>query len=82
MPQIIVQAGSADRPGSVTLKERVSRSDLNNDHFAGQLMQRIGWALLDAEDIEASAERVGRDTNRRLFRDLATGGERGRPGLT
>lgn len=51
MPQIIVQAGSADRPGSVTLNERVSGSDLNNDHFTGQLMERIGWALLDAEDI-------------------------------
>ncbi len=76
MPQIIVQAGSADRPGSVTLNERVSGSDLNNDHFTGQLMERIGWALLDAEDIEESAERVGRDENHRLFRDLADDGRR------
>jgi hypothetical protein len=79
MPQIIVQAGSADRPGSVTLKERVSGSDLNNDHFAGELVQRIGWALLDAEDIEESAERVGRDMNRGLIRDLADDGNRRSP---
>jgi hypothetical protein len=60
MPQIIVQAGSAERPGSVTLKERVTRNDLNSDQFASQLVERIGWALLDAEDIEDAADHVGR----------------------
>jgi hypothetical protein len=60
MPQIIVQAAPADRPGGVTLKERVNGNDLNSDHFAGQLVERIGWALEDAEDLEDSAEHVGR----------------------
>lgn len=59
MPQIIVQAAPGERPGSVTLQERVNGNDLNSDHFAGQLVERIGWALLDAEDIEESAERRG-----------------------
>jgi hypothetical protein len=61
MPQIIVQAGSANRPGPATLRERVNGNDLNSDHFAGQLVERIGWALLDAEDLEASAEHVHRN---------------------
>jgi hypothetical protein len=60
MPQIIVKAASGDRPGAVTLQERISGNDLNSDHFAGQLVERIGWALLDAEDLEDSAEHVGR----------------------
>ena len=60
MPQIIVQAAPGDRPGAVTLQERVNGNDLNSDHFAGQLVERIGWALMDAEDLEDSAEHVGR----------------------
>lgn len=60
MPQIIVQAGSGDRTGAVTLQERVSGNDLNSDHFARQLVERICWALLDAEDLEDTAEHVGR----------------------
>jgi len=60
MPQIIVKAGSGERPGAVTLQEGVSGNDLNSDHFAGQLVERIRWALLDAEDLEDSAEHMGR----------------------
>ena len=60
MPQIIVQAAPGDRPGAVTLQERIRGNDLNSDHFAGQLVERIGWALMDAEDLEDSAEHVGR----------------------
>jgi hypothetical protein len=60
MPQIIVQAAPGDRPGAVTLQERINGNDLNSDHFAGQLVERIGWALTDAEDLEDSAEHVGR----------------------
>lgn len=60
MPQIIVQAGSSESSGPVTLQERVNGDDLNSDHFAGQLVERIGWAVLDAEDLESSAEQTGR----------------------
>lgn len=60
MPQVIVQAAPGERPGPVTLQERVNGSDLNSDHFAGQLVERIGWALLDAEDLEETAEHFGR----------------------
>jgi hypothetical protein len=59
MPQIIVRALPGDRPGALTLQERVTGSDLNSDQFASQLMERMGWALLDAEDIEDSARHAG-----------------------
>jgi hypothetical protein len=61
MPQIIVRALPGERPGGVTLQESVSGSDLNSDSFAAQLMQRIRTSLLDAEDIEESARRAGRE---------------------
>jgi hypothetical protein len=60
MPQIIVRAAPGDRPGAVTFQERVNGSDLKSDQFASQLVERMGWALLDAEDIEESARHVGR----------------------
>jgi hypothetical protein len=63
MPEIIVRAAPGDQPGAVTLREQVSRSDLNSDQFAQRLVERIGWALLDAEDVEDSAEHVGRAPN-------------------
>jgi hypothetical protein len=61
MPQIIVRAAPGDHPGAVTLQERVTGSDLNSDQFASQLVVRMGWALLDAEDIEESARHRGRE---------------------
>lgn len=54
MPQIIV---TADRPtsrgeGAVMLKERVNVADFESDHFAAQLVERLGWAVSDAHDVE------------------------------
>jgi hypothetical protein len=34
------------------LKERVTSSDVRDPHVAAQLIERIGWALADAEDAE------------------------------
>jgi hypothetical protein len=34
------------------LKERVTSSDARDPHVAAQLIERIGWALADAEDLE------------------------------
>lgn len=61
MPQIIVRTSADNAAGAVTLQERVAGSDLNSDHFAGRLVERIGWALSDAEDMEESARLVGRE---------------------
>jgi len=38
------------------LKERVSAADVDNPHFSSQLIERLAWALADAE----RAERSGR----------------------
>jgi hypothetical protein len=54
VPQIIVLADSARREGeeAVMLRERVSRSDLESEHFAAQLVERLGWAVGDAHEAE------------------------------
>ena len=54
MPQIIVMADrSRDRgKDAVMLKERVNVADFESDHFAAQLVERLGWAVSDANDVE------------------------------
>jgi hypothetical protein len=57
LPQIIV---TADRPnergeGPVMLNERVSAADFESEHFAARLVERLGWAVTDADE----AERLG-----------------------
>jgi hypothetical protein len=66
VPSIIVVANtetedriaSRDNQPTFQLKERVSASDVDNPHFSSQLIERIGWALADAE----KAERAGEDS--------------------
>jgi hypothetical protein len=52
MPQIIV---IADRPAEdgeppIMFRERVSVSDFHSQHFATQLVERLGWAVGDADE--------------------------------
>lgn len=37
---------------AVVLDERIVASDLTSDHFTAALIERIGWALADADDAE------------------------------
>jgi hypothetical protein len=57
MPQIIVTADKrADRgDGAVMLRERIAVSDFESDHFAAQLVERLGWAVSDAHEVEVEA---------------------------
>ena len=53
MPRILVTTdGSDGREKAVVLQERVVSSDLESDHFSAQLVERVGWALVDADEIE------------------------------
>lgn len=53
MPRMIVTTETPDRyGGDVLMDEHVVTSDLASDHFAAQLVERIGWALADAESVE------------------------------
>ncbi len=54
MPQIIVTADRNDErgEGAVLLRERVNVADFESDHFASQLVERLGWAVSDADEAE------------------------------
>jgi hypothetical protein len=52
MPQLLISADRHGDAGTVVYKERVSLSDLESDHFSHQLVERVGWALHDADELE------------------------------
>jgi hypothetical protein len=53
VPQIIVTTNPPDTEnGVVLLQERIGPLDLESDHFSAQLIERLGWALVDADDLE------------------------------
>jgi hypothetical protein len=55
MPRILVTTETqSEQDMTMLLDERIAPSDLESDHFAAQLIERIGWALFDAEDSERS----------------------------
>jgi hypothetical protein len=59
MPRMLVTTDSPDRSGGqVMLDEHVATSDLASQHFAAQLVERLGWALEDAERIESRSGRA------------------------
>ncbi len=54
MPQIIVTADDAhdQNPDGVMLRERVNVEDFDSDRFAANLIERLGWAVIDASEVE------------------------------
>jgi hypothetical protein len=63
MPKIIVQAINADgEPRRWTLSERIVAENLESEHYAAQLMQRLAWAAADAEALESRSQGPGADS--------------------
>jgi hypothetical protein len=63
MPRVIVTTDPSQIPDhvAVLLDERVHTVHLGNDHGAAGLIERIAWAISDAEDAEQASLRVHRD---------------------
>ncbi len=62
VPQIIVTADHAQDqdPDGVMLRERVNVEDFESERFAANLVERLGWAVIDATEVERSPGEVGR----------------------
>jgi hypothetical protein len=58
MPQILIVTDSPQNAGEVVYRERIVSTDLESDHFSGQLVERVGWAVLDADQLEHQARAV------------------------
>lgn len=53
MPRILVMTDPREsRDAPVLLDEAVRPEHLFDDHAAAQLIERIGWAVTDANDVE------------------------------
>jgi hypothetical protein len=53
MPRIRITTEPVGTPDvAVVLDERIATSDLTSGHFAAALVERIGWALSDADEVE------------------------------
>ena len=64
MPKIIVQANQSDSDASrVTLSERVVATHLQDGRAATQLIERLAWAAIDAEQLESPTNREHADTH-------------------
>ena len=61
MPQILVTADNprADGEPIVMFIERVSVRDFESDHFQAQLVERLGWAVGDADAAEQAQLEAG-----------------------
>ena len=52
MPRVEVLAEVQGRDHEVMLSEHVPAEMFANEHYADQLVERMGWALVDAEHQE------------------------------
>jgi hypothetical protein len=61
VPQIIVMADpTGDRAEhAVMFRERINVRDFESSHFARQLVERLGWAVGDAHELESSGAHAG-----------------------
>jgi hypothetical protein len=54
MARIIIEADRSDRGGAtMTLLESISPSQIESEHFSEQLVERLRWAVADAERLES-----------------------------
>jgi hypothetical protein len=49
---IVADAPGEAQQGTVVYRERVASTDLESSHFSGQLVERVGWAVRDADRLE------------------------------
>jgi hypothetical protein len=59
MPRVQVLADVAGHDPEVLLTEYVDPEVLSDDYYAGQLVERMGWALADAEEREETPAPAG-----------------------
>ena len=73
MPEIIVTAaGPPTGAEGVLLRERVSASDFESERFAANLVERLGWAVEDATEVERRGPITGRVREQRVEQEPKT----------
>ena len=74
MPQILVVTDDAVEEAGTTVvyRERILSSDLESEHYSGQLVERVGWAVRDASQIEHQDDLRRRSAERASGHRIAT----------
>ena len=71
MPRIIVtSAPDSEGESAITLNEHIASSELGAEQHSDELIERVGWAVHDADEAES---RQGAPDPRRSRRDQAAG---------
>jgi hypothetical protein len=52
MAQILIVTESPDGEGEVVYRERVGSVHLEAPHYGPQLVERVNWAVRDAQELE------------------------------
>jgi hypothetical protein len=53
MTQILIVADSPEEKAStIVYRERIVPTDLESNHFSDQLVEGVGWAVRDADQLE------------------------------
>jgi len=74
MPRVVVTAENAERGiAPVLLDEQVQAVHISTEHAAKQFIERLGWAIADAESVETEHRPRGRRGPAREPRARATG---------
>lgn len=55
MPRVAVLIDVPGQAPEPILSERIPPALLEDEHYAAQLVQRMGWAIVDADEREADA---------------------------
>ncbi len=71
MPQIIITAEGRGREGSSVYRERVNPADLESEAASLLLIERIGWAISDAEEVEHRLDSNGGEGSRSKLREVS-----------
>jgi hypothetical protein len=52
MPRIVIIPEVGRQTAVPLLSEHVAPCNLESDHYASQLLERVGWAIVDADEVE------------------------------
>jgi hypothetical protein len=66
MAQILIVTESPDGNGEVVYRERVGSVHLEAPHYGPQLVERVNWAVRDAQDLERRRQLDRAEPPRRL----------------
>jgi hypothetical protein len=79
MPRILVTTDAPDGHEAVLLQQRVVPADLETDQLCARLVERVGWALVDADEVEQGTTLPAAVARTRRARSTARGRLSARP---